>query len=347
MYYGGSIPFIRSGEISSDKTELFLTKNGLENSSAKMVKKGDLLLAMYGATSGEVSISKINGAINQAILAIKPYNDYNSIFIMYWLQKEKRKITDTYLQGGQGNLSASIIKNLLISYPSKEEQDYICNFLSILDNKIAKQQQLVELLKKYRKGIMHAHFTSISLDPHSKKIKLSDDCIFFSGGTPKSSNRKLYEGNISFIRSGEIHKEKTELFISHLALNESSSKMVKKGDLLLAMYGATSGEVSISKINGAINQAILCIRLKTIDTNYLKLVLEFYKDGITSTYMQGGQGNLSAEIIKNLIFKFPNCDIQKEFVSFANKIEYKINLVNTVLEKLQGLKKGLLQQLFI
>lgn len=60
-YYGGEIPFIRSGEISSDSTELFITDAGLNNSSAKMVELGDILYALYGATSGEVSISRING----------------------------------------------------------------------------------------------------------------------------------------------------------------------------------------------------------------------------------------------------------------------------------------------
>ena len=71
-YYGGAIPFIRSGEISKKQTELFITESGLKNSSAAMVNKGDILYALYGATSGEVSISKIKGAINQAILAILP-----------------------------------------------------------------------------------------------------------------------------------------------------------------------------------------------------------------------------------------------------------------------------------
>ena len=74
-YYGGEIPFIRSAEINSDTTELFLTKEGLDNSSAKLVKEGDILYALYGATSGEVGISKINGAINQAVLSIIPENN--------------------------------------------------------------------------------------------------------------------------------------------------------------------------------------------------------------------------------------------------------------------------------
>lgn len=63
-YYEGNIPFIRSAEINSDSTELFLSEEGLKNSSAKTVAKGDILYALYGVTSGEVGRSRLNGAIN-------------------------------------------------------------------------------------------------------------------------------------------------------------------------------------------------------------------------------------------------------------------------------------------
>jgi hypothetical protein len=96
-YYGGHIPFIRSAEINSDTTELFLTDSGLANSSAKMVNVGDILYALYGATSGEVGIAQISGAINQAILAIKPDEGYDSQFIMQWLRDQKQNIIDKYL----------------------------------------------------------------------------------------------------------------------------------------------------------------------------------------------------------------------------------------------------------
>lgn len=139
-YYDGDIPFIRSGEISGDKTELFITDEGLNNSSAKMVKIGDILYALYGATSGEVSISKLKGAINQAILAIHPHEDYDSQFLMQWLRKSKENIIGTYLQGGQGNLSGSIVKQLLIDVPTYEEQKKIGAYFEHLDNLITLHQ---------------------------------------------------------------------------------------------------------------------------------------------------------------------------------------------------------------
>ncbi len=93
-----------------------------------------------------------------------------------------------------------------------------------------------------------------------KVMKFRDIAKFYSGGTPLTSQPKYYTGEIPFIKSGEIYYDKTEQFLSDDGLNNSSAKMVDKGDLLYALYGANSGEVAISKIKGAINQAILCIK---------------------------------------------------------------------------------------
>lgn len=106
-----------------------------------MVKTGDILYALYGATSGEVSISKLKGAINQAILAIRPYQNYDSQFLMQWLRKSKETIIGTYLQGGQGNLSGNIVKELLVDVPTSEEQKQIGNYFSNLDSLITLHQR--------------------------------------------------------------------------------------------------------------------------------------------------------------------------------------------------------------
>lgn len=158
-YYGGEIPFIRSGEISSDSTELFITDAGLNNSSAKMVGIGDILYALYGATSGETSISRINGAINQAILAIRPTQGDDSYMIVQWLKKQKETIISTYLQGGQGNLSGSIVKDLLITLPkNKDEQANVGSFFKQLDNLITLHQRKLDLLKEQKKGYLQKMF---------------------------------------------------------------------------------------------------------------------------------------------------------------------------------------------
>lgn len=139
-YYGGQIPFIRSAEINSEITELFLTEEGLKNSSARLVAVGDILYALYGATSGGVGRARLKGAINQAILAIKPHMDYDSEYIAQWLRKSKHSIIETYLQGGQGNLSGTIVKELSVDFPSLKEQKEIGDLFRQLDNLITLHQ---------------------------------------------------------------------------------------------------------------------------------------------------------------------------------------------------------------
>ena len=157
-YYGGSIPFIRSAEINSDKTELFLTEKGLDNSSAKIVERGTVLYALYGATSGEVGIAAIKGAINQAILALSPHTGNDPLFLASWLRREKARIVDTYLQGGQGNLSGSIVKELSFALPQQKEQQVIGSFFSHLDNLITLHQRKYDKLVIFKKSMLEKMF---------------------------------------------------------------------------------------------------------------------------------------------------------------------------------------------
>jgi type I restriction enzyme S subunit len=108
---------------------------------------GDILYALYGATSGEVGRARLKGAINQAILAIRPNNNYDSEYILHWLRKSKSKIIDTYLQGGQGNLSGTIVKDLVMDFPKYAEQKEIGTFFRHLDHLITLHQRKYSCIK--------------------------------------------------------------------------------------------------------------------------------------------------------------------------------------------------------
>ena len=110
-----------------------------------MVEVGDLLLAMYGATSGDIAVSKIKGAINQAILCIR--TKQNKKFIESVWNKHVSKNLRKYLQGGQGNLSADIVKGISFSFPTLKEQEKIANFISLLDERIATQSKIIDKLQ--------------------------------------------------------------------------------------------------------------------------------------------------------------------------------------------------------
>ena len=192
-YYGGEIPFIRSAEIDKEKTELFLTKEGLKNSSAKEVKRGDVLVALYGANSGDVAISKMNGAINQAILCLS--SNLSNQFIYQFLLFRKNWIVKKYIQGGQGNLSGEIVKSLDILLPKPEEQHKIAGCLSSIDELITAQTNKIAALKDHKKGLMQQLFpaegeTTPKLrfpefqDAGDWKEKTLDECLDYQQPIP-------------------------------------------------------------------------------------------------------------------------------------------------------------------
>jgi len=188
--------------------------------------------------------------------------------------------------------------------------------------------------------------TPVGIIPEEWKVKrLGDVAQSFSGGTPKAGNAKYYDGNIPFIRSGEIHQKDTTLFLSELGLISSSAKMVQKGDLLMALYGANSGDTAVSQINGAINQAILCIRPHNLLVSFLCSFLRLKKDIYIAKYLQGGQGNLSGEIVNNYMIPIPPIEEQHKITEVLDTWDKAIEKQTQLIEKLELRKKGLMQQL--
>ena len=121
--------------------------------------------------------------------------------------------------------------------------------------------------------------------------------------------------------------------------------MVEVGDLLLALYGATSGDIAISKIKGAINQAILCIRTKQ-NKKFVESVWNKHVARLLQTYLQGGQGNLSADIVKNISFYFTNIEEQNKLARFISLLDQRIAAQNKIIDKLQSLIKGIRNDVF-
>lgn len=255
--------------------------------------------------------------------------------------------------GGVPSLSKSTIEEISLNLPSLKEQTKIASFLTTVDYKLQALIQKKKLLEQYKKGVMQKIFSQQlrfkddngNEYPDWEEKKLGDIGKFYSGGTPLTSKRQYFGGDIPFIRSGEINSSKTEQYITKEGLNNSSAKKVVIGDILYALYGATSGEVGISKINGAINQAVLCIKS---DENhfYLYSFLRFEKENIIKTFLQGGQGNLSADIVKKINIPLPVLEEQTKIADFLSAIDDKINHCQSQIEKMEVWKKGLLQQMF-
>ncbi|UTZ35923.1 restriction endonuclease subunit S [Vibrio campbellii] len=161
-YYGGTIPWITSGKLNDrfvESVNEYITESGVSNSSAKYVKRGALLVAMYGATAGKVAINRLQTAtINQAILALEVKEGFSNIFLFYLLEREMEK-TLNLVQGGQPNLNAAIIKGVKIKLPSLVEQQKIASVLTAADKDIELLEAKLAHFKQEKKALMQQLLT--------------------------------------------------------------------------------------------------------------------------------------------------------------------------------------------
>ena len=366
-YYNGDIPFIRSGEIYGDHTELFITQKGMDNSSAKMVSKGDILYALYGATSGEVSRAGLDGAINQAILAIIPNENYNADFIVEWFRKEKANIIDKYLQGGQGNLSAQIIKNLDISIPSCEEQNMIGDFFSDINNLITLHQCKLDRMKEYKKGMLQKmfpkegeavpeiRFPGFTDDWEQRKLAELTDRIIV--GLATSVTPFYRESGVPLLRNMNIKENYLDdsdiLYLEEEYANANQSKMIHEKDVLTVHTGSNIGLTCIApkQYEGSLSFTTLITTPSSgkLDSIFLMQYMNssLGRKGIEAIITAGGKPNLNSGDLEKLLISYPKVDEQKKMGEFFSNLDNLITLHQRKCDKYKELKKCLLQQMFI
>ena len=366
--WNGDINWLTSGELNRGtvyKTIEKITRIGQVDANLRIVPEGVFVMAITGleaaGTRGNCAILGIPTTLNQSCMALFPKdNILFTGFLFQWYKKNGEKYGLVYTQGTkQRSYNAELIKKLPIAFPDYDEQKRLSTILRKLDKSLTLYQDLIEGLQKMKKTILSKMFPKDGEDVPEIRFKgftdaweqrkLGDIAISFSGGTPKVGESSFYGGDIPFIRSGEIGSYRTELTLSLEGLNNSSASLVNQGDILYALYGATSGEVEISKINGAINQAILAIRPhEGFDSYTIVQWLKKEKENIISTYLQGGQGNLSGAIIKNLDLVLPSKKEEQELIGkYFKMIDNLITLHQRKLDELKNMKKTLLQQMFV
>ena len=319
-YYGGSIPFIRSAEINNESTELFLTEEGLTNSSARMVSKGDILYALYGATSGETGRSRINGAINQAILAILPHDGYDSEFLMQWLRKSKQNITEVYLQGGQGNLSGAIVKALEVNFPSLAEQQQIGNYFQSLDHLITlhhrKPWNLLEI--------------DLFVWEQRKLLEIADKV------TEKNKNNEFFEPFTNSAEQGVISQK--DYFDREIVNDENLNGyyIVRNNDFIYnprISVTAPVGPINRNRLgrNGVMSPLYTVFRTHDVDDLYLEF---YFKTTKWHRFMKlyGDSGarfdrfTISSTQFMEMPIPYPMIEEQKKIGEYFDQLDHLITL---------------------
>ena len=326
---------------------------GINNYERLFLRRGDILMALTGGTLGKMSIFNLEEnryLQNYRVGKFEPNEKSIKNYIYYLLSSTyvQKRIEDNVNEAAQPNFGKQDFDKIKIPLPPLLEQKKIADCLSTWDVAIEKQSALINALTDRKKALMQQLLTGKKRLPgfsgEWKEVKLGEVAKTFSGGTPKSTIKEYYIGNIPFIKSGEINSTQTEQFINEEGIKNSSAKKVNKGDLLYALYGATSGTVGISNIDGAINQAVLCIRTKE-NKFYLFYLLDYLKQNIINSFLQGGQGNLSSKIINELNVKLPSLSEQTAIAEILATADRELALQKEKLAQLQQQKKGLMQVL--
>lgn len=332
-YYEGNIPFIKSGEIGNEVTEQYINEEAINNSSAKKVQKGDLLLALYGATSGEVAISKIDGAINQAVLKID--NKMNNYFQYNYFVKYKDQIIHKYLQGGQGNLSANIIKKLEFYYPNLEEQQKISNYLLLIDNKIELLEKKHHEYQNFKKYLMQQIFAQ------KLRFDFSDEWNYVNfNNIFKSASTKKYQ-----IKSAEIMAN-GDFEVIDQGKDEIAGYFNDKNklcyELPIIIYGDHTTFVKFRDKPFIVGADGVKLLLPKIDSNlkYLFYALEYF-----NIKPEGYKRHFS--IIKKIKLPIPSLEEQNEISEMFSSVDNKLKYTQKQLQETKKFKKGLLQQMFV
>ena len=329
------------------------------------VKYGDVLFTTSSETPEEVGMSSVwlgdspNTYLNSFCFGFRPNQKIDPYFLGYSLRAPYMRNKIKILAQGisRYNISKNKVMELEISLPNNEEQKLLGIFLQRIDLIITLHQRKLNNIKLKKKALLQKLFPKNGerypelrfpgFTDAWEQRKLSEVVTSYSGGTPTASKKEYYGGDIPFIRSAEINSNITELYITKKGLDNSSAKIVEKGTILYAMYGATSGEVGISKINGAINQAVLAMIPSNYNSKIIAQYLRKNKESIISKYLQGGQGNLSANIVLDLPIQLPGLEESDQIANFLELFDKIITLHQRKLEHLQLQKKALLQQMFV
>ena len=197
-------------------------------------------------------------------------------------------------------------------------------------------------------------FNILASNKNWHKYSLEEICLkVTSGGTPSRKNPKLYEnGNINWVKTKELNNGyiwESEEKITEEAVRKSSAKLLPVNTILLAMYGATVGELGVLGKEMACNQACcaLIIDPKKADYRFIFYLLRLYKKEIQSLATGAAQQNLSAKTIKEFCFYIPSLEKQTEIADILSELDKKIQLNTQINQTLEQIAQALFKSWFV
>ena len=182
------------------------------------------------------------------------------------------------------------------------------------------------------------------------RVKLGDIFEIGSGGTPAKSHPEYYNGDIPWVKTGDLKSEylfEVENFITEEGVENSSAKMYEKDTVLIAMYGATIGATSILKMSACTNQACAAFKKnEKVIPEYLYYFLKSKKEKFVKDGVGGAQPNISVGYLKKTEMELPLLKEQRKIVDILDRISEMVLKRNQEIQLLDDLIKARFVELF-
>lgn len=363
-YWGGSIPWVKSGELGDskvEKNEEFITELGLKNSSAKLFPKESLLLALYGATAGKLGVLTYDAATNQAVCCISQDDQLlERDFLRYYLLSQRTKIIEDSFGGAQPNISQAYVREIDIPTPPIAEQKRIVENLDALltriDTAIEHLQESVTLADALSKNGLTEIFESLKdryeVVPLSSVVKINSGIAL-----PKLFKNGFSDGDIPFFKVAQMNNHHETMVAPEITFNETVAKEHK-----IKIF--PKGSTLIPKRGGAIltNKKRMLLEDASYDSNIMGLKADESKisDEYLFAFMRiidlanfvdaSTIPQVNNKHIDQMQIPLASIEEQADVVSRVNLLVKKVETMNSEIQRqldyLQALKSSILDSAF-
>lgn len=349
-YQEDKLTYLRITDINDDGSLNFsdLKSVDAEDAEKYILKENDIVFARTGNSTGRSYFyEKQHGTFVYAGFLIKFSLDPNKvnprILKYYTHSKPYFDWVNSFDTGAtRGNINAKTYGDMEIELPSRKVQDKIVSILSSLDRKIELNNKINADLEEMAQAIFKNWFvdfepfkdgkfvdSELGMIPEGWKVgTLGEFCKCLLGGTPSRSKEEYWNGEVNWINSGEINKfrilEASEK-ITELGLAKSATKLLPKKTTVLAITGATLGQVSLLEIDTCANQSVIGV-LENAEVPY-EYIYPFIKDRIEMLIQHqtgGAQQHINKDNVESLIFLLPAINVLEDYISLVSPMYKRI-----------------------
>lgn len=350
-YWDGDINWVTPAELDDNseiiyKSQRQITEQAVQESSLKPFPAGTVLLSSR-APIGKVAIAGVEMYCNQGFKNLICSNQIHNKYL-YWFLKGK---TDYLNSLGRGatfkEISKSIVEDIEIPLPPLDEQRKIAAVLDKVSDLIALRKKQLEKLD----GLVKARFVEMFGDPVLNQkhfpVYTVDDVITFQGGSQPDKKFFEYEPANNNIRLIQIRDYKSDKFITYIP-QSMAKRFCTADDIMIGRYGPPIFQI-LQGIEGSFNVALMKATPKMGNREFIR---HFLKQDCLLEYLEGlskrtaGQDGIQMDKLKAYPFPYPPIELQDEFAAFVKQISKQNLTVQRSLDKLEVLKKSLMQQYF-